>query len=263
MPPTSHNHAVCLGCGCLCDDVQLSLSAGKISAPQLSCERGQAWFHSLELTGAAPDPSELDRAAKLLTDARMPLVCGLKHACTKSQRLAVEIADRLGGCVDWTTSEADAAEVIAMQTLGGVSASLGEVAQRADLVVFWRCDPAATHPRHLARFSLEPTSPWLPDGRADRQAVLIGDHRWETGNHVDLVIESEPTDDLSAVARVRACLAGVALEDDEPSVWAALADRIRHSRSSAIFYDTPLKDQGHAVLEQLTHLAQEVQRHTR
>ena len=58
--------------------------------------------------------------------------------------------------------------------VGQVSSTLGEVRDRADLVVFWDVDPVATHPRHFERYSVEPLGRFVDRGRGGRMVVVIG-----------------------------------------------------------------------------------------
>lgn len=112
-------------------------------------------------------------AADVLVGARLPLVYGLVETTVEAQRLAVEIADLTGGAVDTAASAGHEASLLAFQRIGLLTATLGEVRMRADLVVFWGIDPDAREPgfrdRYLAR---APDSP-----ERVRIAVDIGDAR--------------------------------------------------------------------------------------
>src|SRR5207237_1437195 len=77
------------------------------------------------------------------------------------QRDAVAIADRLKGAIDSLASTA-AAGVLAAQRRGRAGATLGELRQRADLVVFWGVDPGARYPRYNARYAVEPVGLAVP-----------------------------------------------------------------------------------------------------
>ena len=75
--PSQVGHVTCLGCGCACDDIVLTIAAGRITVAERACPPGIAWFGD----GFVPDqvladgkPAELeaalDRAAALLAEAR-------------------------------------------------------------------------------------------------------------------------------------------------------------------------------------------------
>lgn len=274
---TTIDDVVCLGCACLCDDIRVTRSGDRVGSAEHACDLGREWFAALappvgpacEVDGRPTSMEDAcDRAAELLLAARAPLVCGLAGAATDAQRAAVGIADRLGACVDWTVSPTDAAPVVAYQTHGAVTASLGEVAQRADLVIFWRCDPATTHARHFERYSLQPASRWLPRGRADRTVVSIGSHASETSRRADATLALDPGADDEAINLLHALFEGIdpsannatgVSQDD----WKTLAEQVRHARYAVIFYGRELAQQGHAALAALTRFAQAAQDHTR
>jgi formylmethanofuran dehydrogenase subunit B len=122
---------------------------------------------------AVPLEEAVAAAADVLVGARLPLVYGLVETTVEAQRLAVEIADLAGGAVDTAASAGHEASLLAFQRIGQITATLGEVRARADLVVFWGVDPNAREPgfrdRYLAR---------APDSPARiRVAVDVGDAR--------------------------------------------------------------------------------------
>src|SRR3954468_10961190 len=76
------------------------------------------------------------RTAEVLRSAHRPLVYGCVDSTVESQRLAVQIAERLGGVFD---SAAFAAASI-FPSLGTVTCSLAEIKNRADFILLWNCD---------------------------------------------------------------------------------------------------------------------------
>ena len=106
-------NATCTFCGCVCDDMELTVEGHKITKAKNACVLGKAWFlnHQIEERPVATiegKPATLDegveRAAQILAEARYPIVYGLSDTTCEAQRVAVAIADRIGGCVDTTTS---------------------------------------------------------------------------------------------------------------------------------------------------------------
>ena len=69
----------------------------------------------------------------------------------------MRLADRLGATIDTTASLGHAPSVMAIQQAGESTCTLGEIKNRADLVIFWGSDPVETHPRHLERYSTRAT----------------------------------------------------------------------------------------------------------
>ena len=62
---------------------------------------------------------------------------------------------------------------MAFQGVGEVTCTLGEVKNRADLVVFWGSNPAECAPAPLDRYSTTPKGLFVPNGRKDRTIVLV------------------------------------------------------------------------------------------
>ncbi len=80
----------------------------------------------------------------------------------------------------------------AAQSTGLVTSTLGEVRQRADVVILWSADPSTTHPRHFERYSLFPKGRFVPRGRADRTLIWIGSSPNASRELADYVVTIAP-----------------------------------------------------------------------
>jgi len=91
----------------------------------------------------AESAADLDRAAATLAAARRVLVSGLVDAEPAAAVAACDVAEATGAAVDPGSPET--ARVIGplVARIGSVTAAIGELHDRADLVVFWFCAPAA------------------------------------------------------------------------------------------------------------------------
>jgi formylmethanofuran dehydrogenase subunit B len=158
---------VCCGCGLLCDDLSGTTATG--------CTAADRWF-------AGPDPpaattvdgqsasldDALTAAATRLATARRPLVTGLASATLEAVCLAGQLAEQLAAAVDAGGPETAMATGPTIARVGEVTAAFEELRDRADLVVFWGCDPTVSHPRFVERF----VQPPLPTG--SRRTVSLG-----------------------------------------------------------------------------------------
>ena len=155
-------NVTCLGCGCACDDIEVITRDHRIVETRNACQLGAEWFGD----GAVPQRSSvagrdvsLDEAvtaaAQTLSRAVSPLVYLAPDVSWDTQREAVALADALGAALDSVTSATALASVLAAQERGRASATLGEVRNRADLVVLWNVDPDARYPRYLSRYAPE------------------------------------------------------------------------------------------------------------
>ena len=213
--------ATCTFCGCVCDDMELTVEGNRITKAKNACVLGKAWFfnHHIEdrpeaLIDGQPAGYEqaMDRAADILLSARFPLTYGLSDTTTEAQRVAVAITDWIGGIVDTTTSVCHGPSGIAFQGVGEVTCSLGEVKNRADYLIFWGGNPAESHPRHFTKYSLMPKGEFVPNGRKDRTAVLIDVRKTKSAKAADHFLQVKPRRDFELAWALRALANGLELD---------------------------------------------------
>ena len=174
----------CLGCGCACDDIRITVRDGRIVEAARACDLGAAWFGD----GSLPAEAAIDAvratmdealasAAALVRAARRPLVYIAPGVTNETVKEAVALADGLGAALDSVTSDTAMGAILAAQERGRASATLGEARQRADVVVWWGIDPSTRYPRYAERYAPLASGIHAPDGRASRTviAVDIGD----------------------------------------------------------------------------------------
>ncbi len=173
-----HEDVACTVCGCVCDDLAMVTRDGRILDIGTDCPLARDWFQDMASGGegsvrienqAADYPAAIRRAAALLRNSRAPLIYGLSRSSTPGQRAALRLADRLGATIDTTASTCHAPSIMALQTCGESTCSLGEVRNRSDLVVYWGSNPVRSHPRHMERY-LAPGQ-LVPQGRAGRHVM--------------------------------------------------------------------------------------------
>jgi formylmethanofuran dehydrogenase subunit B len=192
----------------VCDDLQVDVADGSITAARGTCHISEPWFASLAkpsrraaafIEGTAVSLSTaVDRAADILHASQAPLIWGLTRSSTAGHRAAIALAEQLGGTID-TAISCDTAAALAMQHVGQSTCSLGELRNRADLIVFWFANPVVTHPRHLERYSVEPHGLFVPRGRADRTVVTVDSARTETGQLADMFLQIAPENEVAAI----------------------------------------------------------------
>jgi formylmethanofuran dehydrogenase subunit B len=274
-------NATCTFCGCVCDDMELTVEDNHITKAKNACVLGKAWFlnHHVEDRPMAlieGKPATLDdaveRAAQILAHARYPIVYGLSDTTCEAQRQAVAIADRIGGCVDTTTSVCHGPSGMAFQGVGEVTCSLGEVKNRADLVIFWGSNPAESHPRHWGRYSMMPKGQFVPNGRKDRTVVLVDVRRSKSAPAADIFLTVKPRKDFEALWALRALVKGIELDDSieqETGIPLAqlkdLADRMKACKFGIIFFGMGLSmTRGkHLNVEAALSLARDLNQYTR
>ncbi len=243
--------ATCTFCGCLCDDIALSIRGDRITAAENACAMGEAWFlsQSNEQRPASlieGEPASLDdgieRAAQILNAARYPVILGLCETTSEAQRAAVSIGDWVGASVDSGHSVGHGPAILAFQEVGKVTCTFGELRNRGDLIIFWGCDPVESHPRHLSRYSLEPAGLFVPRGREDRFCVVVDVQETATARVADQFLTITPGKSFEALWTLRALAKGVELDaaviEAETGVslssWQALMDRMKRASYGVI-----------------------------
>ena len=144
----------CTVCGCVCDDLRLTIENGRIVRAEGACPLSEDWLLGqdtrqppvAEIDGQPADLEvAIERSAEILAEARWPLIFGLSRSSTEGQRAAIRLADQIRANIDTTASLCHAPSVMAIQEVGESTCTLGEIKNRADLVIFWGVDPVRSH----------------------------------------------------------------------------------------------------------------------
>ncbi len=209
-------NVVCSFCGCLCDDIVVEIDDGRIARVRKVCANGRGLFTHYDPAPQRPtvDGREVEweeavaEVARILDEADSPLIYGLSSTATEAQRKAVALADKLGAILDTTSSVCHGPTSLAMQAVGEPTCTLGEVRNRADLLVFWGCNPAVSHVRHFARYSVMPKGMHTPRGRRDRTVVVVDVRPTASTRTADLFLQVQPGADFEVLTALRALVQG-------------------------------------------------------
>ena len=91
---------------------------------------------------------------------------------------------------------------------GKVSCTLGEVKNRADLIIYWGGNPAECHPRHFTKYTLTQKGKFVPNGRKDRTMVLVDIRETPSAKAADIFLQVRPTKDFEVLTILRALIKG-------------------------------------------------------
>jgi formylmethanofuran dehydrogenase subunit B len=265
--------ATCTFCGCVCDDIELTVENDRITAAKRACVLGKAWFLNHEVDDRPSCLVDGAPAARILVEANYPIVYGLSDSTSEAQRVAVSIADWIGGNIDTTTSVCHGPSGMAFQGVGEVTCTLGEVINRGDLIIYWGSNPAESHPRHFTKYSLMPKGLFTPGGRKDRKCVLVDVRKTKSAKAADLFIQIRPRKDFEALWTLRALAAGVEVDpvrvEEETGVametFQTLMEWMKAARFGVIFFGMGLTmTRGkHVNSEALLALTRDMNAHTR
>jgi formylmethanofuran dehydrogenase subunit B len=261
-------HVTCLGCGCACDDIAVTVRDGRIVDTNPACSVGRDWFADgvvpwEVLRDGAPASVEdaIGEAARVLAESQGRLLIYVgADLSSQAQRRAVSLADLLRGTVDSATSDTAAAGLLAAQRSGRATATLGEIRNRADVLLFWGVDPIRRYPRFYSRYAPDPTGVQVPNGRRDRFviAVNVGTDQGPAG--ADAALTLEPSEEIAALSLMRASIHGRTPADLGGVFGEAidLASRLASARYAVLIHDAeatvqernPLRVEGLLALTQ-------------
>ncbi len=247
-------NAICTFCGCVCDDIELTVDADEkhITKATNACVLGKAWFleHKVEdYPVALVDGKEaslkdaVEAAAQVFVNAKFPAIYGLSDTTCEAQKEAVAIADYVNGNIDTTTSVCHGPTGMAFQSVGESTASLGEIKNRADFVMYWGGNPAEAHPRHFERYAVTAKGMNTPNGKDDRHVAMVDIRPTPSSLIADTFLQIKPGSDFELLWAMRAMVKGAALDDSieertgiSKAVLEELVERMTSCQFGVIFF---------------------------
>ena len=264
----TYRNVPCLGCGCLCDDLDVWVDESGEAQTSVDCAPGLAWFRDglsrFQKSENAPDATidgvsvsianAIQASVERLRQSRAPLFLGLSTLSVEAVSAAVGLADQLGGAIGLAASAASAAKLRALQRFGSISATLGEIRDRADLIIYWGADPESTHPRHVERFARDP-----------RRIIRVNDGSIVHDGKEETTFQVRPDRQAEVILCLRALTKGVTLSSERVeqatgcslAELSKLANRITSCSHGAVFLGSMLETDP-AAIEEMTRLVIEL-----
>ena len=257
-PGTSSNtttirNVVCSFCGCLCDDLEVIISGNKIVRVRNACTLGASKivhssenriFHPYIRTEKGLKEVSLEKAIKeaanILASSKYPLLYGWSNTSVEAMRVGLELAEYLGGVIDNTSTLCHGPSTLAVQEVGMVSSTLGQIRNYADLIVYWGCNPFNAHPRHPSRYSAFARGIYIKT-RRERKIIVVDVRETDTSRIADTFLKIEPNKDYELASALRMIVKGYDIEYrkvagiDVDKIY-ELADLMMSAKFGAIFY---------------------------
>jgi formylmethanofuran dehydrogenase subunit B len=217
---------LCPCCGNLCDDIEVYVEGNKIVKVRAECALSSSKFlnyskeritQPLIRVDGQLKPTTLEdaieRVARMLVEAEYPLLYGWSLTSCEAQKKGVELAEEVGGVIDNTTTVCHGPSILGVQDFGDPTCTLGEAKARADLIVYWGCNPSSAHPRHMKRYSS------LTKGRfrapEQRKVVVVDVRKTPTARNANLFIQVKPNQDYELMAALKMLLQNEEIEEQE------------------------------------------------
>jgi formylmethanofuran dehydrogenase subunit B len=220
----------CPFCGTLCDDISITVSDDnkKILQVRNACAIGAEKFNHTKEPGRVTRPrirqpdgtyregtydEAIEFAANMLVKSRKTLMYGWANTSCQAMSIGHEIAEKVGGIVDNCATVCHGSSLIAIQDVGIPSCTLGEIKNRADRVIFWGCNPAHAHPRHMSRYSIFPRGFFTTKGHKGRIIYCVDCRKTDTAHVADKFIQVEQSHDYELLDAFRTAARGEPLPD--------------------------------------------------
>ncbi|UCH57042.1 MAG: formylmethanofuran dehydrogenase subunit B [Candidatus Bathyarchaeota archaeon] len=275
---TVYTDVICPFCGCLCDDLEIDVEGNTIKGAKNACVISRSKFmnHSLNriknpmVNGKRVSTKKAaETAAEILAEAKRPLVYGLSSTECDAIGKCVELAELVGGVVDNTSSVCHGPTILALQQVGESKTTLGEVKNRADLIIFWGSNPSEAHIRHLLRYSGMPKGLYTPDGRKSRYIVVVDVRETRASRVADEFVKVTPNGDFELLLALRAVVRGAEISEDVSGVSRkeikGLAKRMKGAKMGIVFFGLGLtqSDGKHMNIDAAIGLVAELNHHTK
>jgi len=218
---------VCPYCGCLCDDLEVVIENNKIIETRSNCELGTKRFLDSDIPTRLKTPrirvngefkevsmdEAVQRAAEILVKAKRPLSYGWSSTECDAIKVGVELAEELGAVFDDTTSVCHGPTTLALQEVGISTCTLGDIKNRADLVIYWGCNPLQAHPRHLSRYTTFPRGFFRERGQENRTLVVVDVRKTDTAKLANHFLQVKPNYDYELISAFRLAIKGYKVPD--------------------------------------------------
>jgi formylmethanofuran dehydrogenase subunit B len=246
-------NVLCPFCGCCCDDLEVEVDSNRIVNVRNACALGRGKFLSLgehrllkplvRVNGELVE-TDLDKAIKktveMVKNSGYPVFYGFGCTSCEAIKLCLEMADLSGGLADNISVVCHGPTILGLQDMGIPSATLGQVRHRADLIIYWGCNPVEAHPRHMLRYGPLSTGRFVA-GRKNRRMVVVDVRRTPTAAMADVFIQVKPNSDFEILTALRALVNDLDLEVEEVGGVSAakleeLADMMVNAKFGALFF---------------------------
>lgn len=210
---------VCTFCGCLCDDLVVEVEGDRVVNVENGCTLANKKFMGnnrlktpIKRDGGNWTKVGLDEAiqttAEVLLDADRPLLYGWSGTHGEAQTIGVHMAELLGAVIDNTSTVCHGPSIMAIQEVGHPGCTLGQVKNRADVIVYWGSNPIDAHPRHMSRYTTYADGFFLKEAFHERKVIVVDIRKTETANIADEFIMVEPGADYALLSALRAIVRG-------------------------------------------------------
>ena len=246
----TYQNIICTFCGALCDDIEITVKNNKIENIKNACAISRKKYEHALKDRTVPQVEgrevkykrAVSAAAEILNNSRNPLIYGLSSTTAEAQKAAVELAEKCGANIDSTSSVCHGPGTLAKQLVGMVSATLGEVKNRSDMMIFWGSNPAEAHPNHAKRYSILSQGMYRKS-RKDREIIVFDVRKTPTAKMADQFFQVKPNSDFEILMALQMLVSGKTPTSEDGRIGGIelerlkkLAEKMKKAEYGSVFY---------------------------
>ncbi|WP_323737303.1 formylmethanofuran dehydrogenase subunit B [Methanosphaera sp. ISO3-F5] len=219
----------CSYCGNNCDDITYLLKNNNIVGVRHACRIGASKIINDQdqrllnpmvrneegLLEETTWDEALDKTAKLLYESTRPVLYGWGETSVEAIKKGIKIAELSGSVIDNQSTICHGSTIQAFQNVGHPVMTLGEVKNRADVIIYVGTNPMDDHPRHLSRYTTFPEGFFRRNGRNDRTVITLDPKFTNTAKVSDEWIQFNMNEDYLLFNALRTILRGETIEENE------------------------------------------------
>ncbi len=156
----------------------------------------------------------IEKTASILSNAKYPILYGWSLTSCEAIELGVELADYIGGVIDNTSGTCHGPAILGIQDVGESTCTLGQIRNRADLMIYWGCNPVHAHPLHMLRYSAFSKGRFR-NGRNERKVVVVDVRKTDTAKIADHFLMVKPNKDYDLLSALTNTIKDNEVEHEE------------------------------------------------
>jgi formylmethanofuran dehydrogenase subunit B len=210
---------VCTFCGCLCDDLVVEVENNRVISVENGCTLANEKFmgdrrlkNPIRREGGRWKDVSYDAAiqetAEILLDADRPLLYGWSGTFGEAQSVGVHLSELLGAVIDNTSTVCHGPSILAIQEVGHPGCTLGQVKNRADVIVYWGANPIDAHPRHMSRYTTYADGFFVKEAFKERKVIVVDVRKTESSAVADEFVKVDKGGDYAVLSALRAIVRG-------------------------------------------------------
>jgi len=234
---------ICLGCSCLCDDLEFENEGGKITVEN-ACLKGFRRIDAFNKNRLIPSINNeekgmddvINKTTEILKSSKKSALFGLEKSVLEAQNESIRLGEKIGSIID-NFSSVHGGFLIEKFLSGGIgTATLDDVRDNCDVSIYWGCDPMSTHPRMMSKYSYYPRGKNRQRGwEEDRNAISVDARKSLTANISKKFIKVGPGNDFELFEALKDVLSGKLPEVGDKKLLMNVGTSIKKANYGVVF----------------------------